>query len=289
MPVIGSLASFSAKGIDALIPLREGLRQMGYVEGQNVAIEYQWAENRIDRLPDFATDLVRHNVSVIVTSGGAVPALAAKAATSTIPIVFVCGEDPVKIGLVATLGRPAVNLTGVTFFTIELGPKRLELLRQLVPNANRIAMLVNPSSANVENAAGTTEIESVMRAGSHPIVVEARSEGELGPAFARLSEQKADALVVVSDALFTTHRQQLVALAAKYALPTIYPLREFATDGGFASYGPSLDESVRQAGVYTGKILRGAKPFELPVVRPTKIDLAINLKTTKALGFDIPP
>jgi putative ABC transport system substrate-binding protein len=288
-PVIGSLASFSEKGADALIPFREGLRQIGYTEGQNVAIEYRWAENRMDRLPEFANDLVRHNVSAIVVSGGGVPALAAKAATSTIPIVFVCGEDPVKIGLVESLNRPGVNLTGVTFFTIELGPKRLELLRQLVPNASRIAMLVNPASANVENIPGTAEIESVMHSGSHPIVAEARSEGELETAFARVSEQRADALLVISDALFTTRRRQLVALAAKHALPTIYPLREFTTDGGLASYGASIDESVRQAGVYTGKILRGAKPLELPVIQPTKIGLTINLKTAKTLTLDVPP
>jgi putative tryptophan/tyrosine transport system substrate-binding protein len=289
MPVIGSLASFSAKGADALIPFYEGLHQIGYVEGRNVAIEYRWAENRMDRLPELANDLVRQNVSVIGAFGGGIPALAAKAATSTIPIVFVCGEDPVKIGLVAGLGRTGANLTGVTFFTIELGPKRLELLRQVVPNASRIAMLVNPSSANVENKAGAAEIEAVVRTGEHPIIVEARSEEELEPAFARLSEQRADAVLVVSDPLFTTRRQQLITLAANHALPTMYPLREFAADGGLASYGASVDESARQAGVYAGKILRGAKPSELPVVRPTKVDLTINLKTAKALGLDVPP
>jgi putative tryptophan/tyrosine transport system substrate-binding protein len=289
MPVIGSLASFSSKGAYALIPFRDGLRQIGYVEGRNVAIEYRWAENRMDRLPELVSDLVRQNVSVILAIGGGIPGLAAKAATATIPIVFSCGEDPVKIGLVAGLGRTGGNLTGVTFFTVELGPKRLELLRQMVPNASRIAMLVNPSSANVENIAGTTEIRAAMRTGDHPIVVEARNEEELEPAFVRLSEQKADAVLVVSDPLFTTRRRQLIALAANHALPTMYPLREFVTDGGLASYGASVDESVRQAGVYTGKILRGAKPSELPIVRPTKIDLTINLKTAKALGLDIPP
>jgi putative tryptophan/tyrosine transport system substrate-binding protein len=291
LPVIGCLVSSSAtQTSDLLIPFRQGLADAGFVDGQNVTIDYRWADNQMDRLPALALDLVRRNVAVIVTVGGGAPALAAKAATSTIPIVFMSGEDPVRNGLVASLNRPGGNLTGVAFFVIELGPKRLEVLRELLPNAARIGLLVNPSSANLDNMAGVAALEALVRAGGlQPIMVKAGAEAEFGSAFERLAEERAEALLIVSDVLFITRRQQLASLAARYAIPAIYPLREYAVSGGLLSYGASVAEPFRQVGIYAGRVLSGVKPAELPVVQSTKIELVVNLKTAKALSLTIPP
>jgi putative ABC transport system substrate-binding protein len=291
IPVIGFLWSTAAAPVvSAVIAFRQGLKEAGYVEGQNVAIEFRYADSQIDRLPALAADLVRRQVSVIFAGGGGVTARTAKAATSTIPIVFVNGEDPVKVGLVPSLSRPGGNLTGVSFFTIELGPKRLELLRELVPSAKIIALLVNPSSANADNEAGAAAVQAVIRAGGQQsMVLHAASEADFGPAFARLMAQGAGALVVISDPLFTVRRDQIVALAALNGIPTIYPLREYVASGGLVSYGASAVDAWRQGGVYVGQILKGAKPADLPVMQSTKFELVINLKTAKALGLDIPP
>jgi putative tryptophan/tyrosine transport system substrate-binding protein len=290
MPVVGCLVSASAGQTSNLLSsFRQGLAEAGYVEGQNVTIEYEWADNQLSRLKELASELVRRQVSVIVAVGGGVPALAAKAATQRIPIVFMSGEDPVHAGLVASLNRPDGNLTGVTFYTIELGPKRLEVLRELVPDAKRIALLVNPSSANVGNARGLADIETLIsNSGFQPVLTQASAEDQFASAFERVLEERADALLVISDVLFTTARQRLVDLAAKHRIPTIYPLREFVISGGLLSYGASIAEPFRQVGIYTGKILSGAKPAELPVVQSTKVELVVNLRTAKALGLDIP-
>jgi putative tryptophan/tyrosine transport system substrate-binding protein len=289
-PVIGCLVSSSAaQTSDLLIPFRQGLADAGYVDGQNVTIDYRWADNQIEHLPALALDLVRRNVAVIVAVGGGAPALAAKAATSTIPVVFMSGEDPVKNGLVASLNRPGGNLTGVAFFVIELGPKRLEVLRELLPDATRIGLLVNPSSSNLDNMAGAAALEALVGAsGLQPIMVKARAEAEFESAFERLAAERAEALLVVSDVLFVTRRQQLAALAARYAIPAIYPLREYAVSGGLLSYGANVAEPFRQVGIYAGKVLSGAKPAELPVVQSTKIELIVNLNTAKALGLNVP-
>ena len=291
IPVVGCLVTSSEKAsADLLVPFREGLKEAGYEVGRNVAIEYRWADNHTDRLPSLAADLVHRNVTVLVTAGGGAPALAAKAATSNIPVVFLSGEDPVKIGLVESLNRPGGNLTGVTFYTIDLGPKRFEVLRELAPNAVTIGMLVNPSSANVANQAGMEAVKALIGAAAlSPIIAQASTVGEFGPAFAYLAEQKADALLLVSDTLFTTRRREVVELAAEHRIPAIYPLRDFVTAGGLASYGASLSEPFRQVGLYVGKILSGAAPAELPIVRSSKIELVLNLKTAKALGLAVPP
>jgi putative tryptophan/tyrosine transport system substrate-binding protein len=291
MPVIGCLASSSAaQTADLLIPFRQGLAVVGYVEGQNVAIDYRWADNQMERLPALALDLVNRHVSVLVTVGGGAPALAAKAATSTIPIVFMSGEDPVMTGLVASLNQPGGNLTGVAFYVIELGPKRLEVLRELMPSAARIGLLVNPASSNLGNTAGAAALEALIRAnGLQPIMVKASSEREFGAAFAQLAEERAEALLVVSDVLFVTRRQELASLAARYAIPTIYPLREYAVSGGLLSYGAGVAEPFHQVGIYAGRVLNGTKPADLPIVQSTKIELVINLKTANALGLTISP
>jgi putative ABC transport system substrate-binding protein len=288
--VIGFLWSSAAGPVAyAVTAFRQGLKEAGYVEGQNVAIEFRYADSQIDRLPALAADLVRRQVSVIFAGGGGVTARVAKAATSTIPIVFVNGEDPVKVGLVPSLARPGGNLTGVSFFTIELGPKRLELLRELVPGAKAIALLVNPSSANADSEAGAAAVQAVIRAGGQQaMILHTASETDFSPAFARLVKQQADALLIISDPLFTVRRDQIVALAARHGVPTMYPLREYVTSGGLVSYGASNVDAWRQGGVYVGQVLKGAKPADLPVRQPTKFQLVINLNTAKALGLDVP-
>jgi putative ABC transport system substrate-binding protein len=252
-----------------------------------VAIEYRWAEGQYDRLPALAADLVRRRVSVIVSAGGDPAAQAAKAATATIPIVFVTGSDPVKVGLVTSFNRPNGNLTGVHVFLVGLGAKRLGLLHDLVPKAGLIAVLVNPNLA-----AAQIELRDVQEAahslGLQVHVLRAGTEGEIDNAFATLVREQADAVLVAADPFFTSRRDQIVALAARYALPAIYELREYTAVGGLMSYGTSLTDGYRQVGVYTGKILKGAKPADLPVLQPTKLDLVINLKTAKALGLEVP-
>ena len=248
MPVVGFLLSTSAAaGALTVSAFRQGLKEAGYIEGQNVTIEFRFAESQIERLPGLAADLIRRQVTVIFAAGGGATARAAKAATSTIPIVFANGEDPVKIGLVPSLSRPNGNITGVTFFSIELGPKRLELLRELVPGASTIALLVNPRSANAESGASLATVEPVIRAGGqHPLVLEVADSADLAGAFTRLVEQRAGALQMVPDPMFYSLRTQIAALATRHGVPTIFPLREFVTAGGLASYGAS---SARRRGV----------------------------------------
>jgi putative tryptophan/tyrosine transport system substrate-binding protein len=290
MPVIGFLSSNSTAGAaDSVTALRAGLKETGFVEGQNVAVEYRFADSQVDRLPALAADLVRRQVSVIFAVGGGVTAQAAKAATSIIPIVFAHGEDPVRIGLVPSLSRLSGNLTGVTFFTVELAPKRLELLRELVPGARTIALLVNPSSTNADNLASLAAVEALVRAGKQqPLVLQVARPDDLVPAFARLVEQRADGLLIISDTMFGTYRNQITALAARHTVPAIYMERAFVTAGGLISYGASRYEAWRKAGNYVGEILKGAKPADLPVLQPTRFELVINMGAAKALGLTVP-
>jgi putative ABC transport system substrate-binding protein len=252
-----------------------------------VAIEFRWAEGHHDRLPALAADLVSGHVAVLVATGGAGPARAAKAATSTIPIVFTGASDPVESGLVASLGRPGGNVTGVSVFSVELMAKRLELLHELVPKATVIAMVVNPDNAGAESYTRGAP-EATRSLGQQLHVLSARTEQEIDAAFARLAQLRADALVVAPDPFFNVRREQIVGLAVRHAVPAIFDFREFAAAGGLMSYGPSLSEVYRQAGIYTGKILDGAKPGDLPVLQPTNVELVINQKTAKALGLTIP-
>jgi putative ABC transport system substrate-binding protein len=286
MPVIGYL-SFASPGPFAplVTALRQGLSETGYVEGQNVAIEYRWAEGHYDRLPALAADLVGRNVDVVAASGPP-SALAAKGATSTIPIVFSSG-DPVGEGLVANLARPIANLTGVSLFTAELMPKRLELLSELVPQARVIALLVNPNNPNTEPMIRDVQEAAGVKGVQLPIL-KAGTESAIDAAFASLVQLHVGGFVVGTDPFFNSRREQLVALAAHHAVPAIYEWREFAAAGGLISYGSSLTAAYRQVGIYAGKILKGAKPSDLPVQQPTKFELVVNLKTAKALGLPVP-
>jgi putative ABC transport system substrate-binding protein len=289
MPVVGFLsANLSAGFPQYTAAFRQGLAGAGFVEGKNVAIEFRFAEQHLERVPALAMDLVRRQVAVIFTAGGDVPAMVAKGATSTIPIVFVTGFDPVKSGLVASLNRPGGNLTGATVIAGQLAAKRLELLRELVPAARVVAMLANPNSPNAE--AGVADAETAGRAlGQEIHVLPAGNEQEVEAAFTALARLKADALVIDPDPLFANLRAKIVALAEQRALPAVYYSREYADAGGLISYGASFTSLYRLGGIYVGRILKGAKPAELPVVQPTKFDLIINLKTAKTLGLTIPP
>jgi ABC-type uncharacterized transport system substrate-binding protein len=285
MPVIGYLSSSSPGDMAAF---RQGLSETGYVEGQNVAIEYRWAEYQYDRLPALAAALVDRKVDVIASIGGITGAIAAKNATATIPIVFLSGDDPVVRGLVASFARPEGNLTGVSFLTVELMPKRLELVSELVPQAKVVTLLVNPNSAGAERA--TREVEEAARVkGLRLYILKASTESEIDAAFTSLAQLQAGALVVGADAFFNSRREQLVALASRHGVPAIYERREFTTAGGLISYGPSFTAISRQLGVYVGKILKGAKPADLPVQQPTTFELVVNLNTAKALGLTVPP
>jgi putative ABC transport system substrate-binding protein len=290
MPVIGFLNSGSPDDTYAsrLAAFRQGLSENGFVEGRNVAIEYRWAEEKYDRLPALAADLVRRQVAVILATGGASPALAAKAATSTIPIVFQHGSDPIKLGLVASLSRPEGNVTGVTFITAELGAKRFDLLRQLVPLATTVGYLVDPRDP--QSADQTADVLAAARAlGRQVVVAEARSDRDFDAAFATFAQRRANALVVGAFPLFNNHRNKLVGLAANHRIPAIYQFREYALEGGLLSYGADILDAYRLGAVYVGKILKGAKPVELPIQQPTKFELIINLKTAKALRLEVPP
>ena len=287
MPVIGYLNSRS-RDTDTpfLAAFHRGLNETGYVEGQNLAIEYRWAEGQYERLRVLATDLVDRRVTLMAATSTPA-ALAAKAATSTIPIVFTSAADPVEIGLVDSLSRPSGNTTGVNIYLSHLGAKRLELLRELVPNAAVIGMLVNPNFPDA--ASQTKDVEEAARKlGQQVHVVNANSEGNFNQAFATFIEMKADALLISLDSFFLSRREQLVALAARHKIPAIYFSRDFVLVGGLMSYGSDIANSYHQAGIYAGRILKGAKPGDLPVVQPTKFDLVINLKTAKALGLTVP-
>jgi putative ABC transport system substrate-binding protein len=289
MPVVGFLSSRSpGESSSVIAAFRHGLGQTGYFEGKNVAIEYRWGEGQYDRLPLLAAELVGRNVTLIVATGGEPSAFAAKAATQTIPIVFTAGGDPVKLGLVTSLNRPGGNATGVSFFFTLLGPKRLELLRELVPKAAVFAVLVNPNNPTVTNDAQAVQA-AAHSAGLQLIVVDAATERGLEAAFASLIEKRVEGLIIGDDPFLISQRNQIVALAARHALPTAYFSREFAESGGLISYGTSIANGYRQVGNYTGQILKGARPADLPVLQPTNFDLVVNLKTAKALGLEVPP
>jgi putative ABC transport system substrate-binding protein len=290
MPVIGFLNPTSPDGYaERLRGFRQGLKDTGYVEGENVAIEYRWAENQLDRLPMLVADLVRRQVAVIVATAGHASAFATKAATTTVPIVFLVTEDPVKLGLVASLARPGGNLTGVNIFLGELVAKRLELLRDLVPAAARVAVLVNP--ANAANAETTLrDVEPAARAlGLQIQVVRASTSGEIDAAFATFVRERPDAVFVGNDPFFVSRRVQLVHLASHHRLPATYPVRELADVGGLMSYGTNLVDAYRQVGVHAGRILKGVKPADLPVVQSSKFELVINIQTARMLGLTVPP
>ena len=288
MLVIGFLNSASPGPFASLVQaFRVGLGNTGHFEGQNIVIEYRWAQGQYDRLGGLAADLASRQVRVIAATGGEPSALAAKAATSTIPIVFAIGGDPINVGLVPSLNRPTGNITGVTLFTSVLGAKRLEMLRELVPNASVLAVLMNPNNPNAET--DIRDLQAAARSiGQKIIVLKASAATEFETAFATLVQQRVAALLVSADPFFNSQQPQLVALAARHSIPAIYELRAFATAGGLASYGSSITEAYRRVGVYTGQILKGAKPADLPVMQPTNFELVINLRTAKALGLTIP-
>ena len=288
MPVIGCLNLRRSDDTPNLMAaFRRGLKETGYVEGHNVAIEYRWADNQQEQLPGLANELVRHQVAVIVAGGGNVAALAAKAATATLPIVFTVGGDPVKLGLVASLNRPGGNLTGVSLLLGLLGAKRLELLRELVPLAAMIGVLINSTNPSAE-AYATDAREAAGAVGSQIHILNASTEGEIETTFATLAHLRVGALLVSTDAFFIGRREKLVTLAAHNGVPAIYEWRGFAMAGGLMSYGPSFEDAYHQSGIYSGRILKGEKPADLPVVQPTRFELVINLKSAKALGLDVP-
>jgi len=288
MPVVGFLSSRSADESAAYADaFRQGLSDTGFVDGQSVSIEYRWADGHYDRLPAMAADLVAREVNLIATGGSAPSALAAQKATSTIPVVFSVGIDPVAAGLVASLSRPGANVTGVSVLGVELEPKRLELLSEVAPQAKVIAFLVNPTSPVFDPGAGAMHKAARAR-GLQLQIVRAGSESEINAAFASFAELHVNGLVVSNDPFFAERRDQLARLTARYAMPAIHLWREFAQAGGLMSYGPSLPAVYRQQGVYAGKILKGAEPANLPVEQPTKLELVINLKTAKALGLTVP-
>jgi putative tryptophan/tyrosine transport system substrate-binding protein len=288
MPVIGFLNPTSPDvNADGLRAFRQGLKDTGYVEGENVAIEYRWAENQLDRLPVLADELVRRQVAVIATTGATAVASAAKAATTAIPIVFLTGADPVKSGLVASLARPGGNLTGINILTIELTAKRLELLRELVPAVTRVAVLLNPAGPAPETT--LRDVETAARAmGLQIQALNAGTSREINAAFAGFVRERPDALFVGPDPFFISRRVQLVHLASRHAVPAAYTGRDYAVAGGLMSYGSNLMDAFRQVGVYTGRILKGAKPADLPVVQATKFELVINAETARMLGLTIP-
>jgi putative ABC transport system substrate-binding protein len=288
MPVVGFLHVSSPEGDVSTAAFQKGLNETGYVEGRHVTIEFRWANNQLDKLPEFAADLVSRRVAVIFASGGAASARAAKAATASIPIVFANGQDPIAMGVVASFNRPAGNVTGVSFMSSELGPKRLGLLNELVPGAARYALLVDP------NAPQTDSIVAELRAAAASLgrrieVFSASSNREIDAAFADLVRKGAEALVVGSSALFVSRRVQVVTLAAVHRLPAIYYDRNSAEVGGLMSYGASIADAMRQGGIYVGRILKGEKPADMPVLQATKFEFVINLQTAKALGLEMPP
>jgi putative ABC transport system substrate-binding protein len=289
LPVIGYIDSRSSDGMtNRLAVFHQGLREAGFAEGENVAVEYRWGENRVERLPELVTDLVRRRPAVIVTTGGPSAALAAKAATTTIPIVFLVGEDPTRLGLVSSLARPDGNLTGINLLANELEAKRLELLHQLVPRLVRIAVLVNRADArNTDNT--LREVGAAARAiGLQTDVHGASTPAEIDQAFSAMGRERPDALLVAAAAFLNARRVQLAQLAAFHRLPATYAFREAAEVGGLMSYGPSITDAYRQWGVYAGRILKGAKPGDLPVMQATKFELVVNMATARMLGLSVP-
>ena len=287
MPVVGFLRSTSLAPFQNLVPaFQQGLKEAGLVEGQNVAVEYRYADNQVDRLPGLAADLIRRPVAVIVANN--LGALAAKAATTTVPIVFVTGGDPVQEGLVGSLNRPGGNLTGISFFSGVLGAKRLDLLRQFVPKATTIGMLVNPNSADTE-AERADVMTAAQTSGQQLIILDVSSDRDIDAAFPTFVQRKVGALFVGTGAFLNSHRTRVIALAARHAMPTMYTQRDIVAAGGLMSYGSNIADGYREAGVYTGRILKGEKPGDLPVKRSTKFDFAINLKTAKTLGLEFHP
>ena len=287
IPVVGFLHSGSSGSLAYLAAaFRKGLSEMGYVENQNVAIEYRWAENKTDRLPELVNELLSRPVAVI--AGNGMGSQVAKSATATVPILFVVGGDPIKAGLVSSFNRPGANVTGVTVLTNEIAPKRLALLRELIPNAALIALLTNPAgvSANSDAADFLMAAETV---GQQALILNAVNERDFETLFATLVQRRASGLIVAGDPFFNSSREKLVALASRHGIPTVYEWREFAEAGGLMSYGTFITDAYRQLGVYAGRILKGTKPAELPVLQPTKFELVINLKTAKTLGLTIPP
>jgi putative ABC transport system substrate-binding protein len=289
MPVIGFLHSgASIQWLYVVEAFRDGLSKAGYVEGQNIVIQFRWAEDQYDRLPGLAADLVRSDVAVLVAAGGPVVALAAKAATETVPIVFTAVADPVKSGLVVSLNRPGGNATGTAGLTTELDAKRLELLREMVPSADVVGVLVNPNRPGVEGQ--TRDLTAAAQTvGQRCVIVSAGNVRELGTAFEALARDRVDALLITADPFFNSEREEVIGLASRHAIPAIFQWRDFAAAGGLASYGPRLTDAYHQAGLYTGRILKGEKPADLPVVQPTKFELVVNMKTAKTLGLEIPP
>jgi putative ABC transport system substrate-binding protein len=290
LPVIGFLGvTFAHEQPHWLAAFRKGLSEIGYVEGQNVSIEYSWANGQYSRLPELVADLIRRRVSVIVTAASTPAALAAKAATMTIPIVFGVAEDPVRVGLVASLSRPGGNATGINFFTNEIAAKRLGLLHDLVPKAFRIAVLVNPANAPTAGATLHDIPEAARALGLQIQVLNASNADEIDAAFTTLVSDRADALLLAPDTFFATRRVQFAILSARHLVPAIYTVPEYAEAGGLISYGTDVTDAIRQQGVYAGRILKGTKPTELPVVQSTKFELVINIRTAKALGLSVPP
>jgi putative ABC transport system substrate-binding protein len=290
MPLIGYLgvSSFEKSAGRSLHAFKRGLAESGYVEDRNVTIEYRWADDEYDRLPALAVELVQRGVEVLVAAGSPA-ALPAKAATTVIPIVFMIGSDPVELGLVAGLNRPGGNLTGVAYLNVEVAPKRLELLHELIPTAKSIALLVNPANPVVADAQAKELQAAISTLGLNLMLVKASNPLEMEDAFATLVRERVEALQIGVDPLFGNHVDQLVALAARHKVPTIYPWREFTAAGGLMNYGSSIPDAFRQVGIYTGQILKGAKPADLPVQRPTKLQFVLNLKAAKALGLEVPP
>jgi len=288
MPVVGVLGATSANGFAAqLAAFRRGLSEAGVVEGRDAAIEYRWADDQYERLPELAADLVRRQVAVIATIGGNAASVAARAATKTIPIVFHGSVDPVEAGFVASLNRPGGNMTGVVSLNVDTGQKRLELLHELVPTANTIALLLNPTNAVAETQSNDL-LAAARTLGLELYVLHASTEGEFEPAFARLMQLRAGGLVIGTDGFLVSRSERLAALTLRHALPTIFQYRAFAEAGGLMSYGGSVTDSYRLSGVYTGRILKGQKPADLPVQQATKVELIINLKTARALGLTVP-
>jgi putative tryptophan/tyrosine transport system substrate-binding protein len=288
LPVVGFLIPQSADEVykNMTVPFLQGLKAAGYVEGQNVAVEYRYAENQFDRLPALAADLVRRHVAVIA-AGGIDAALGAKAATTTVPVAFLSAADPVAMGLVASFNLPGANLTGIAALSAEVFPKQLQLLHELIPNAHLFGVLADPASPTTQFI--ITDLQPAARTlGLQLVIMNARTDSDLEPAFASFSQQRVGAVLVGSSAFFNRRTKQLAALAARHALPAIYPFREFALAGSLISYGSNIGDLFHQVGVYTGRILKGEKPADLPVQQVTKLELVINLKTAKALGLTIP-